>query len=331
MEYVTFGKTRRRVSEMCVGTMMFGGKTNQAEAERIVLAAIDRGVDFFDTAASYNDGATEEILGRILKARDRDRLFVCTKVTRSTDSDWIRRSMDESLTRLQVDYVDLFLVHWPRPRMDVEAMMGTLNALVERGKTRHVGCSNFPAWLVAHCNAVAERNGWARLVCNQVAYNAIERGIETEVLPQAVAEGIAITTYRPLLGGVLAGRYTPGEPPPADSRGYDNARTQSWLDDLGERIARYEAIAARLGLHPAQLAVAWVRRSPGVTCPIVGCSTLRQAETTIGAFDVDLPADDHAEINALFHGDEPERPVSELSAEAWRNYAMLRRSFELVR
>ena len=301
---------------------MFGRRCDEAEADRILAAAIERGVDNVDTAATYADGVTEEILGRIMKGR-RNNLFLGTKVTRATDADWILRSLDESLARLQVDHVDLFMIHWPREQMHIESMMETLDKTVRSGKTRFVGCSNFPAWLLAHCNAVAERNGWAKLVCNQVNYSAGVRGVEVEILPQALAENIAITTYQPLMGGVLAGRYRLGEPIPEDSRGSTDQRVQTRLSEVGDRLIQFEQLAGEIGLHPAQLAIAWLNFSPAVTSPIVGCSTRAQVEASIGAFDVDLTAEQYASVNAIFGGGPP-------AVDGGMNFPLLRTSFNLV-
>lgn len=321
MQNVQFGGTGQQVSEMCLGTMMFGDRCDEAESARILDAAMDAGVTFVDTAAMYCNGSTEEILGRILNGK-RDRLFITTKVAKSTDGAWVRASLDESLARMQLDYVDLYLIHWPHPQMRLEEMMGALNDVVVQGKARYVGCSNFPAWLLAHCNAIAQREGWAPLVCNQVPYNLIERGIEVEVLPQAVAENIAIATYRPLLMGIFAGKYALDAALPTDSRGQTDARIAAWLDKFGDGLRRFNQFAADRGLHPAQVAVAWQRHARGVTTPIIGVSSERQLHASIAAFDVTLSADECAELTAMFD--------TEVKEEAGGAFPGLRRSFELV-
>ena len=229
MNTIEFANTGVTVSEMCLGTMMFGNRSDEAESARILDTAIEHGVTFIDTAAMYVDGTTEEILGRIMQGK-RDRLFVGTKVVGNMEPAWITQSLDESLARMQTDYVDLYMIHWPHEQMAIEPMMGALNEAVTAGKARFIGCCNFPAWLFAHCNAVAAANGWAQLVNNQIPYNLIERGAEVEVLPQAEATNIAITTYRSLCLGLLAGKYTPGEPLPEDSRGQTDKRVALWLD-----------------------------------------------------------------------------------------------------
>jgi aryl-alcohol dehydrogenase-like predicted oxidoreductase len=328
MRYVEFGNTGEKVSEMCLGTMMFGERCDQAEADRILGAAIEQGVNFVDTAAMYSGGLTEEILGRIMKGR-RDQLFIGTKVHKGIDAKSILESIDESLARLQTHHVDLYMIHWPIPGMRVEEIMGALNQVVRQGKALRVGCCNYPAWLVAHSNAVAARNDWAPLVCNQVAYNIIERGVEIEILPQAVAEKIAITAYRPLAGGLLAGKYRAGQALPADARVQTDSRLLTWLAQHGESVDRFNQFAAERGVHPAQLAVAWVRYSPGVTTPIVGVSSLSQLQSSLGAFDLDLAVDEYEHISHLFETEIKEEGLQKFPGMRY-NFPRLRRNPNLV-
>lgn len=320
MNYVPFGATGVTVSEFCLGTMMFGDRCDQAESDRILGTSIDHGVTFIDTAAMYANGGTETILGHILKGR-RDQLFVATKVN-YIEPAIIRSSIEESLQRLQLDYVDLYLLHWPKPGMDPTAMMAALNDVVQAGKARFVGCCNYPAWLLAHMNSIADRNGWLRLVCNQIPYNPIERGVEVEVLPQALAETIAITVYRPLAWGIFAGKYKPGAPIPDDSRGTNDPRIPRWLEKYGDGIGRFLQFAADHNWHPAQLAVAWLTHSPAVTNPIIGVSSERQLHASLAAFDVKLSDADYAEVTAMFD--------TAVKEEAGGAFVGLRRDFSLV-
>ena len=184
--------------------------------------------------------------------------------------------------------------------MNPAEMMAALNDVVVQGKARFVGCCNFPAWLVAHANAIADREGWAKLVCNQVPYNLIERGIEVEILPQAAAERIAIPVYRPLLIGLLAGKYRPGEPLPADLRGQSDERIGRWLNQYSAGFRAFNQLAADLGLHPVQLAIAWVRFTSEAIFPIVGVSALRQLQPTLDAFAIDLTEDQYQAITGMF-------------------------------
>lgn len=320
MNYVPFGATGQQVSEMCLGTMMFGDRCDQAESDRILATALDHGVNFVDTAAMYVNGRTEEILGHILKGR-RDKLFLATKVN-SIDPQVIRTSIDESLKRLQLDAVDLYLLHWPKAGMNPTEMMAALNDVVKAGKARFVGCCNFPAWLLAHFNAVAAQNNWPSLVCNQIPYNPIERGVEVEVLPAALANKIAITVYRPLIFGILAGKYKPGAAIPEDSRGNTDPRIPRWLEKYGEGIGRFNQFAADHKLHPAQLAVAWLRYSPAVTTPIIGVSSARQLEASFPGFEVNLTDAEYAEVTGMFD--------TAVKEEAGGGFVGLRRDLNLV-
>lgn len=324
MKRVPLSTTGVRVSQMCLGTMMLGDRADERESARIVDAALERGVDFIDTATVYAEGRTEEILGRILKGR-RERAFLVTKVWGKTGAEYpelIPRSLDESLKRLQTDRVDLLLIHWPRKGMDMAAIMAALAGAVRAGKTRFVGCSNFPAWLVSHANAVAQQVGAPRLVNNQVPYNIVERGVEVEVLPQAVAERVAITCYRPLLAGVLSGKYNPDQPAPADARGVSDERIPRWVAAHANGLRRLFALAKERGVPPAQVAIAWVKDQPGVTAPLIGVSRLAQFEEAVGAFDLELSSEDRAGLAAAF-----DSAVKEVSGG---NFGPLRREFGLV-
>lgn len=328
MNTVEFANTGVHVSEMCLGTMMFGSRCDAAEADRILGACLDQGVNFIDTAAMYGNGETERILGQIMKGR-RKKLFLATKVHKGVDRRSILESIDESLARLQTDYVDLYLIHWPVEGMRPLEMMEALNQVVTQGKARFVGCCNYPAWLLAHSNAIAARNGWAPLVCNQVAYNIIERGVEVEILPQAMAEGIAITAYRPLVQGLLTGKYRWGQPLPENSRGQTSAQLITWLSQYGEGVERFIRFAEARGITPVQLAIAWVRYSPAVTSPIVGVSSLSQLQATIDAFAWDLSPEDYETVTAFFNTEVKEEGLQRFPGLRY-NFPRLRRNLHLL-
>jgi aryl-alcohol dehydrogenase-like predicted oxidoreductase len=321
MKQVTFGKTGVKVSHLCLGTMMFGRRTDEAEASRIISAALDAGVNFVDTAAMYGEGAAEELLGRILKPA-RKKVFLATKVHRGIDAEAITQSLEESLRRLQTDFVDLYMIHWPKKGMKPMEVMQALNDVVKSGKARFVGCCNYPAWLFCYSNAIARLQGWAELVCNQVPYNPIERGVEVEVLPQALAEGTAITIYRTLLIGLLAGKYQPGRPVPKDSRGETDERITDWLERYTSGMRFLLDLAARRGISPVQVAIAWVSSSPAVTCPIVGASRLDQLEDSIKASDFGITAEEREGISRAFG--------AEVKEESGGAYAELRRELYLT-
>lgn len=299
MKYVPFGSTGEQLSQLCLGTMMFGDRTDQQESDRILGSALENGVNFIDTAAMYCDGLTETILGNICKGR-RDKLFVATKVHKGVDADSILSSIDESLARLQMDYVDLYQIHWPRQGMQPEAIMQALDHIVQAGKARFVGCCNYPAWLFAHSNAIAERHGWATLVSNQLPYNLVERGIEIELLPQALHEHVAIMIYRPLLIGLLAGKYQPGATLASDSRGQTDKRIATWLERYATALAGFAQFAADHGVHPSHVAIAWLRHSAAVTAVIGGVSRFDQLQDQINAFSFELSDAEYQQLVDLF-------------------------------
>jgi aryl-alcohol dehydrogenase-like predicted oxidoreductase len=201
-------------------------------------------------------------------------------------------------------------------------IMRALNAVVKAGKARFVGCCNYPAWLLAHSNGIAVENGWPTLVCNQVPYNLVERGIEIEVLPQAAAEEVAITAYRPLLAGVLAGRYALDEPLPEDARGAGDERVPRWLDRFRGGLEALFHLAQEKGATPARVAIAWLRACPALTCPIVGVSKVSQFEDSVKGFALDLSPQERDALAAAFG--------AEVKEEAGGGYPPLRRELELV-
>lgn len=323
MNRVTFGNSELEVSELCVGTMVFGSSCDEAESDRILSAAIQQGANFLDTAAAYIHGDGEALLGRILKGR-RDKVLIATKLPAGIGPQDLADNLEGSLQRLQTDYVDVYMLHWPAEGMEPRKYMSALNEAVVAGKVRAVGCCNFPAWLVEHFNAIAAVEGWAPLICNQIPYNLVERGVEIEVLPQAKASNVAITVYRSLLMGILTGKYKRGQPPPDGSRAAldRKKRLEGWLTRYADALEKFDVYAADLGVTPAQLAIAWVRHSSAVTCTLAGFSSLRQLEPTLAAFDLDLTDDQRTELSDLFG--------AEVKEEAGGNYAKLRRNLNLV-
>jgi len=323
MKLVPLGNTGVQVSQMCLGTMMFGGRTDEPEAARIIDTALDRGVTFLDTASMYSAGKTEEILGRLLKGR-RDKVFITTKVNVPNGAEYpaqIGPSLDASLARMQTDYADLYLIHWARAGMNPLAMMTELSKVVRAGKARFIGVSNFPAWLIAHFNAVgASLPGTPRFVNNQIPYNLIERGAEIELLPQAVAENIAITCYRPLMAGVLSGKYHTGAAP-TDTRAETDTRIPKWAAGFDAGVKKLMEIASGKGVPPSNIALAWLRSRPGVTCPIVGVTRLAQLTEALGGFEVELSPEEQTLLADAFGSEVKE--VSEF-------YGPLRRKLGLI-
>jgi aryl-alcohol dehydrogenase-like predicted oxidoreductase len=223
MEYRMLGRTGVRVSPLAFGTYNFGGGTSEADGVRMVHAAVDAGINLFDTADSYSGGDSEIILGKALSDK-RDRVVLATKVHNRTGDGpndlgnsrlHILRACEASLRRLGTDYIDLYQVHRPSPETEIDETLGALTDLVRSGKVRYIGCSTHPAWMVMEALAVSERSGYARYVSEQPPYNLLDRRIENELIPLALRHQLAILPWAPIAQGVLASRYDTLESLPA--------------------------------------------------------------------------------------------------------------------
>jgi len=298
------------VSRLCLGTMLMGSKTPVEESHRMLDRFLDAGGNFIDTADTYDDGGSEETLAPWL-AKRRDDVVLATKLRFSVsdpggeglEPDRIRKACDASLRRLGVDVIDLYQVHAPDPDVPLEASLEALDGLVQAGKVRALGVSNFPAWLLAWAVALQDRHGWAPFFSLQPQYSLVERSIETEILPFCRAAGLGVLPWGPLGAGFLTGRYSRDEPPPAGSR------MGEATDDLEEAPARRaiernfaavdeaRAIAEAKGATVSQVALAWLLATEGVTSPIVGPRTFAQLEDLLGAADVSLTDDEYARLS----------------------------------
>ena len=219
MEYRRMGRTGLKVSEICLGTMTFGHGTGEAESRRIVDAAIDAGVNFFDTANSYGEGESEVLLGKALEGR-RDDAVVATKFFNPMGSGpndsgmsrlHIMQAVEASLRRLRMDYVDLYYIHHVDTQTPLEEMLRTLDDLVHQGKVRYTACSNYQAWRLCEALWISDANGWARFDCFQPQYSLVVRDIEQELIPLCLHKGLGVVVWSPLGGGFLSGKYRPGE------------------------------------------------------------------------------------------------------------------------
>jgi 1-deoxyxylulose-5-phosphate synthase len=329
MNYTHFADSPKKISRLCLGTMMFGDKCDYPTSESIVRTALELGINFIDTASMYANGTCEEFLGKSLKGR-REEIFIVTKVVKGIDRKSIIESIDDSLKRLQMDYVDAYLIHWPVPGMDIKDMMAGLNDVVKAGKTKYVGCCNFPAWLLASANTIAIENGWPKLVCNQVAYNLFERGIEVEILPQAMAEEIAIMAYRPLAVGLLTGKFRQGKPFAENARGTTDSRVITWFTQHSDSIERFVKYAKEKDVPPAELAVAWVAHSPAVIAPIIGTSSVEQLIDSAKSDDIQLSPEDYKTITDMFDTEVKEEGL-QLFPGLKYNFPRLRRNLFLLR
>ena len=305
MDYRPLGRTGVQVSPLCLGAMMFGpwGNNDHADATRIIHRAIDSGINFLDTADVYSGGASEEIVGKALEGK-RDDVFLATKFFMPMNEDdpnqrggsrrWIMRAVEDSLRRLNTDYIDLYQVHRPSPDTDVEETLGALTDLVRRGKVRYIGSSSYSGSQIVEAQCASRDRNLERFVTEQPPYSIVVRGIEEDVLPTVQRHGMGTLTYSPLGGGWLSGRWRKG----AASAPTSSARPSARFDmtspanqrklDIVEELAR---LAEQSGMTLIELAIAFVINHPGVTAAIVGPRTMEQLESYLPAADITLASD----------------------------------------
>lgn len=313
MEYRALGRTGTMVSPLCLGTMNFGGPASEEDSIAIVNEALELGINFIDTANVYNDGESERIVGRALKANGlRSRVVLATKVYGQMGSGpndqgvsryHIIKACEDSLQRLQTDRIDLYQLHRPSQTVPQDETLRAFDDLIRAGKVLYIGCSTHPAWMVMEALATSEKYGLARYISEQPPYNLVDRRIENELLPLCRKHGLAILPWSPLAGGVLAGRYPPGVSFPEGSRAEragDMFRARV-TDRARSVAAQVGEMAKARGLTTGQLALLWVKDQPGVTSPIIGPRTLAQAKEMIRIADMRLEESDRPLFDELVH------------------------------
>ena len=292
MQYNNLPGTSLKVSALSLGTMMFGGQTNEADSLAIMDYAFDQGVNFFDTANVYNQGESERIVGKGVKGR-RNEIFLATKVNGQMgnnlfDKGLSRRNIvaavEASLKRLDTDYIDLYYMHAPDYETEIEESLATMTTLVQQGKIRYVGVSNFAARQIADMLAVCDKRGYVAPVITQNVYNAITRGVETELVPFMVKHKLGMAVYNPIAGGLLAGKHKPGKPA-EDTRFANNQMyyDRYWSDENFVAVEKLMAIAQEYGMSIVQLAMKWCASRPGVISIISGVSKFSQIEQNIAS------------------------------------------------
>ncbi|WP_141681302.1 aldo/keto reductase [Mycobacterium malmoense] len=313
-QYVTLGRSGLRVSPLCLGAMTFGEDlgwgTSVEESQQIIDRYTDLGGNFIDTANFYTRSHSEKIIGDHIgrNAARRDRLVIATKFSGNlypgdpngggSGRKSLTNACENSLRRLQTDYIDLYWLHIWDANTPIDETMSALDDLVRTGKVRYVGVSDTPAWKIAQANLIARFRGWSSFVGLQVEYSLLERSIEQELVPMAAEFGLGITPWSPLKGGVLSGKYTRANAGRHDAdRGamvdaFLNEKTYALIDEL-------ELIAKAHGTNVASVALAWVRAQPGVSSVIIGARRLSQLNDNVRAVDVGLGADELARLDAL--------------------------------
>lgn len=317
-EYHTLGRSGLRVSPLCLGTMTFGPDwgwgSSIEDSRRIIDSYIDRGGNFLDTANIYTKGHSEKIIGdHVGASAKRDRLVIATKFLGNmfpsdpNGGGAHRKSIvgacEESLRRLQTDYIDLYWMHFWDRFTPIDETMRALDDLVRQGKVRYIGFSDTPAWKCAQAQMLAEFRGWAPVIALQIEYSLLERTVEGDLIPMALEMGMGVTPWSPLKGGVLSGKYTRNSKPATEGRG-----TSTWVtNQLNERayavIDLLIDVATKVNATPAQVALAWVQSRPGVVSSIIGARTIEQLNDNLAALEVHLSAE---QIKQL---DDATRPI----------------------
>jgi aryl-alcohol dehydrogenase-like predicted oxidoreductase len=306
MKYRVLGRTGVQVSQLCFGTMSFGGDADEAASARMFRACRDLGINFFDTADQYNKGRSEEILGELASGQ-RDELVIATKCFNPSGSDLnarggsrrhITRAVEMSLKRLRTDRVEVLYLHQYDPLTPLEESMRALEDLVRAGKILYPALSNHAAWQTQAVLDLQERRGWARLQVIQPMYSLVKRQAEVEILPMAAASEIGVTPYSPAGGGLLSGKYAApgGQGRLATNKMYESRYGEAWMHETAAAFARF---CKERGFHPMSAAVAWVAAHPAVTAPIIGARNIDQLQASLDSIKIPMTPELRAEISAL--------------------------------
>jgi aryl-alcohol dehydrogenase-like predicted oxidoreductase len=319
MQYRNLGKSNLRVSVLCLGTMMFGDQTDEREARAIVDDAQERGVNYIDTADVYTTGASEAMLGGLLKGR-RHHWVLATKLGNKMSErpnethysrSWMLREVDTSLARLQTDHVDILYLHRDYTGMDLEEPLYAIDALLRAGKIRYWGLSNFRGWRIAECVRVAKEIGMPGPAVCQPYYNLLNRMPEVEILPACEHFGIGVTPYSPIARGVLTGKYLPGQKPAEGTRAARGDKRIAETEFREESLVIAQQLqehAKKKGVTLAQFATAWVLAHRAVSSVIAGPRTLEQWQGYHGAVDYEVTEEDEQLIDSLVRPGHPSTP-----------------------
>jgi aryl-alcohol dehydrogenase-like predicted oxidoreductase len=318
MKYNQLGKTGVLISELCLGTMTFGGKgywkaigqLPEDEVTQLLKTAIDQGVNFFDTANAYSEGLAETLLGKGLKnlGISRQSVFIATKVRLRMGEGpnqvglsklHIQDSVEDSLRRLDLSHIDMLYIHGVDPVTPIEETMRGLEDVVRSGKVRYIGVSNHPAWMVMKANSLAGHMGWSKFVASQNFYSIASRDIEREIVPMALSEGISIMPWSPLAGGFLSGKYT------RDIKTTGSSRRDSFDFPPINKDKAFDIIdiMAKIGEHHntsvARVALAWTIGRPGVSSVIIGAKNQEQLLDNLACTQLELTTDEVKELDAI--------------------------------
>ena len=311
MEYRNLGRTGIKVSKFCLGTMLFGRRTNEADSIPIIRRALDAGINFLDTADIYNFGESERIVGKALQLSGaRQRVVLSTKAFFPMTQDdpnagglsrrYLISACEASLRRLGTDWIDLYFMHRSVPDIPIDETLRALDDLIRQGKVRYIGCSMFPAWKMVESLWAAKELGLNRFVCDQSAHNLLDRAAEREAIPAARSFGLGFLPWAPLCGGLLSGKYRRDDTGAAGRwQGgrdhFDRPATSAAFDIVDSVIE----LAREAGCTPSQLALAWSAAQPGVTAPIIGPRTMEQLADNLDAAEITSSAELLARLDEI--------------------------------
>src|SRR3954453_7495101 len=316
MQYTHLGRSGLKVSRLCLGTMNFGPKTEEADAHGIMDSAHEGGINFFDTANVYGGaehrGWTEEIIGRWFAkgGERREHTVLATKLygtmtDRPNESKLsalnIRRALDASLKRLQTDYIDVYQFHHVDRDTPWDEIWQAIEVAVQQGKILYSGSSNFAGWHIAQAQEAARRRNYTGLASEQSIYNLLNRAVELEVLPAAEQYGLGVIPWSPLNGGLLGGVVRQER----EGRRRSSGRARDLIERHRSELERYEDLAAELGHEPGDLALAWLLHQPAVTAPIIGPRTREQLDGGVRALSIDLDDKTLTRLDEIFPGHKP--------------------------
>lgn len=314
MEYRKLGRSDLLVSPLCLGTLNFGGPTNEQDSLAIMHEALEGGINFFDTANLYYNGDGERIIGKFLKEqRVRDQVVLATKVAvhmgdlpaeAGAARAHILKACEDSLQRLQTDHIDLYQLHRPPSDHSQEEVLRAFDDLIRSGKVRFIGCSTHPAWMVMEALSISEKQGFNRYVSEQPPYNLLDRRIENELIPLCQKYDLAIMPYSPLAVGVLAGHYTQTGKYPEGSRAqnWDKSLSESRITQRGIEVGNAVLkLAQERGLTASQLSLLWTKDQPGITAPIIGPRTSAHLKDALAILNKTLDEADRPLFDALVH------------------------------
>ena len=319
MQYRTLGKSNLQVSALCLGTMMFGDQTGQDEAAAIVADARAHGVNYIDTADVYTKGASETMLGNLLKGQRHEWVLATKLGNKISDRvneghysrSWMLRELDNSLQRLQTDHVDILYMHRDVIGMDLEEPLRAIDAMLRAGKIRYWGVSNFRGWRIAEIMRIAGQLGMPGPTVCQPYYNLLNRMPEVEILPACNHYGIGVTSYSPVARGVLTGKYAPGQAPAEGTRAARGDKRMSETEFREESLVIAQTLKAHAeakGITLAQFATAWVLAHRAVSSVIAGPRTLQQWQDYLPALDYTVAPDDEALVDSLVRPGHPSTP-----------------------